>query len=416
MMGDRFSIASGPNYRPQGEARPRADPALEVCRASNDKMDRVVSRFLVILSLVPIGLASVAAQAPSRPADEARVVAEGRALLAQGDLARAVTLGRTLSAQFPNSAGVLEFAVDAEIAQGGSVAGLQMYERWTSLNQIEDAPALHQIARAALRESVQHDLGPARKVAVLQALAADGDADAAAALAGDMLQQEAGPGLLAAIGNDRAVSALIAQLQSPLSAERRRAILALGQSRSRRAVAPLIDRLSDPSFDVRAAAAEALGGLGASQAVGPLKLLLNDPIFSVHYAAAAALVALNDPSGAPWLRQLANHPEPSIRLAAVQALRPQPDNAWIGLVRDLTTAADPEIRRQAAELLAPHDPAGARMVLEPLLSDANVAERDAAASSYLHTETELTALRRYLRGGSADRRTEAALRIHELTR
>ena len=369
---------------------------------------------IVLLALWSVS-APALAQVPAHPIEEARV-AEGRALLARGDAAAAATLGRDFLQQFPANAAVLEFAVDAEIARAGASSGLATYDCWAAANRQEDERALHRIARATLREAAAGAGTPALRREALQALAADGDADAATALASDA--QQAGAGTAAATGDDRAVTALLAQLQTPMmGVERRRVIAALGESRSPRAVTPLIDTLSDPNPDVRMAAAEALGKLGAPQAIGPLKNLLSDPMFPVHYQAAAALFALKDPSGLPWLRQLERSPQPGIQLAAAQALRSQPDPAWLNLVRDLAQSPDAEIRRQAAELLGPHDPEAARAAIEPLLGSPNVAERDAATTSYLReVETDLGALRRYLRGAPPATRAQAAMRLLELTR
>jgi HEAT repeat protein len=377
------------------------------------------------LSLILVGGLLTApdawAQAPSNPgsqaeAAEAAQLERGRALLSQGDTAGASALARTLSMARPNSPAVLLFAVEADLVRAGATAALATYERWATTNQTDDPPAMHLIARAMLKEAVPSTPGASQKIAILRALAAEGDADAAAALSSESLQREVPAGLLASTGSERAVSALLGQLQSPMTPERRRAIASLGESRSRRAVTPLMDLLSDPNQDIRMAAAEALGKLGAIQAVGPLKALLSDPVFPVHYAAASALLALNDPSGLPWLRQLATSQEPGIRLAAAQAMRSQPDNVWLGLVRDLTQAAEPDIRRQAAELLAPHDAQAAKATLAPMLTDENVAQREVALTAYLRdAETDLAVLRKYLRDAKADTRLQAALRILQLT-
>ena len=258
--------------------------------------------------------------------------------------------------------------------------------------------------------------GSCCSVKVLQALATDGDSDAAAVLAGDALLQESGLAVAAAAGNDKAISALLAQLQDPAPAVRRRVIVTLGASGSERAVRPLIGALEDSSLEVRVAAAEALGRLGSAQAIPPLKARLDD-VFPVRYQAAAALFALHDMSGLSWLRQLETSQEPGLRLAAAYATRSQPDESWKTLVRDLTSAEDPDIRRQAAELLAPHDPPAAKAILEPLLKNQNVAERELARATYLqYAETNLANLRQYLRSGDADARLQATVRILELTR
>ena len=140
-------------------------------------------------------------------------------------------------------------------------------------------------------------------------------------------------------------------------------------------------------------------------------------MFPVQYQAAAALFALNDPSSLTWLRNLESSQEPGIRLAAAQATRSRPDGSWLALVRELTTVADSDIRRQAAELLAPHDPDAAKAVLQPLLSDANVVERELASTTLIeHAETDLTSLRRYLSAGNPASRLAAASRLLQLTR
>jgi HEAT repeat protein len=349
------------------------------------------------------------------PAPETARVEQGRALLAEGNAGAAAALGRTLLAQFPGSLPVLRFAVDAEIAQSGPMAALDTYERWTTVAKFDDPPALHSVARASLKGAAATERSAIR-VEILEALVADGDPDAAAALTSEAMTRN-DPGLLARSGNEKAVTALIDQLQAPTSSDRKRAILALGSSRSPRAIDPLLAVLNDPVPDVRAAAAEALGKLGASRAIAPLKALLNDPVSTVQFQAAETLFALGDMSGQAMLRQLASNPEPGIRLAAAQAMRSQPDAAWLAVVRDLTTVPDAEIRRQAAELLAPHDPGAAKQALQPLLDDPNVVERQAATDTYLQSaETDLATLRTYLRKGSADSRSHAAMRLLELTR
>jgi len=336
-------------------------------------------------------------------------------MLARGDAAGAAALGRSLIAQYPGSLDALRFAVDAVLAQSGAAGGLDVYDRWTATSKTEDPPALHAVAHAWLKDAAVGTQQPsAVRIEMLQALANDGDADAAASLASSALVQQLGAGALASTGNDEAVAALLAQLQDPAPVARRRAAAALGASGSERAVRPLINALADDSMDVRATAAEALGRIGRPEAIGPLKGLLDAP-FPVRYQAASALLALHDTSGVAWLHELARSPQPGIRLAALQALSSQPDGAWLPAVRDLTSAADPEIRRQAAQLLARDDPETAKAVLQPLLDDKNVAQREVASQTYLRdVETDLSVLRRYLHASTTG--VHAALRILELTR
>jgi HEAT repeat protein len=368
------------------------------------------------LGLIFLGIATpVIAQPPQASGEQVRL-AEGRALLAQGDASRASALATTLLTQFPKSAGVLQFAVDAELARAGSASALAVYDRWSGANGTEVPAALHEIARSALREIARTSIAVGTRVRILRALAADGDADAAAMLSSDVLLQDAGPLLAASAGNDKAVTALITQLQSSaIMAERRRLIVALGNSGSRRAVSPLSAALTDANPDIRAAAAEALGKLGGIEAIAPLKALLED-IFPVRYQASMALLQLKDISGLNWLRQLESNPEPGLRLAGVQATKSQADGAWLTVVRQLTQDKDPEIRRQAAELLAPHDAATARATLEPLATTGNPVQREFATRSLIQSTDDLVLLRRYLRTADAETQALAGMRTLEMTR
>lgn len=363
--------------------------------------------------LLPAGLAS--GQSPAAPNEEARI-ADGRRVLELGDAARAAQLGRALITQFPRSAASIEFAVEAESASAGPAAALVLYERWLTAS-LADAPrALHQIARAVLREIAASRADSSTRARALQALADDGDPDAAAALARDALGAS-GRGALTDAQTTQGIANLAAELQSPMGSDRRRAAMALGSTRNARAVDPLLAALNDPNPDVRAVAAEGLGKLGATRAITPLRNLLTDQVFNVQYQAAVALFALKDSGSLTWLRQLESSPEPGIRLIAVQATASQPDGNWIALVRGLASTGEPDIRRQAAELLAPHDPAAARAALEFLSNDPNVVQRDRSITALVErTETDLRVLRRYLAGTNAVTRVAAAIRLLEITR
>ena len=357
------------------------------------------------------------AQTPAAPSEEAEL-AQGRALLAQGATANAATLAKSLLTRFPRSAAVLLFAVDADIARSGALAGLDTYERWLGASTSEDNAALRQVARAVLREAAVNKQNAGARLEARRALAEDGDPDITAELDRPTISgADPEAGLLASLGNDKAVTALIAELENPVGA-RRAAIAGLAASHSKRAARPLIVALSDPNPDIRAVAAEALGTLGATEAVTPLKPLLDDPVFTVHFRAAAALFLMNDLSALPWFRQLEASDQPAgIRLIAVQATKTKPDGAWLELVRALAKDADPELRREAAELLAPHDPATAKAVLDPLLTHANPAEREAATTSYVqYAANDLATLRRFLHSGDGQTRLHAAGRLVELTR
>ena len=251
--------------------------------------------------------------------------------------------------------------------------------------------------------------GPQRLV-ILKALAADGDTEAADALA-------LAPAKSDVLDNDRAITNLIAQLENPAPMVRMRAILALGESHSPRALNPLVGMLQDSDVNVRAAAATALGRFGSKAAIGPLKLVLDDQ-FPVHFQAAAALFALGDASALPWLRSLESSEHDGIRLAVAQATRSQPDGSWLVLVRTLMRSDDPNVRRQAAELLAPPTIPQLLEMCSRLCSPTRTsALRDLATATYLEqAETDLGVLRSFLSKSGSDVRIKAAMRVLELTR
>jgi len=347
---------------------------------------------------------------------EAAAIAQGWSLLAQGNAAKASGLSAELLAQYPRSAAVLAFAVDAHITHTGAMAGLDAYERWLGSKRTDDGYALRRVARALLRGFARDARNGAARLEAIDALIADGEADIPAAPGGD-----SGGGLpeaevLASLGDEQAIKSLIAELNNPIG-NKRTALAGLVRSRSPLAVKPVTALLSDPQPFLRGAAAEGLAKLGATQAVDSIKPLLNDPVFSVHLSAAASLLALKDMSGFAWLRELESSEHAGVRLAAAQATRNDPHAGWLPLVRALATESDPTIRWQAAELLAPHDPESAKAALEPLLEDANPAVREAATRSYVQAATsDFAALRRFLRNADNGIRLRAAARILELTR
>jgi HEAT repeat protein len=375
-------------------------------------MRMITAAFVLCVTAQPL-----MAQQPSAlaPAALDALLAQGREMLAQNLLLQASTLSSQLLAQQPHNVAVLRFAIDADTARAGAMAGLATYERWLKANPTEEPRALALVARAVLREALANDHDPEARAISLEALAREGDADALAAL-----EQNGQPRgrlearLLASTGQEQAVKAFIAELDHPAS--RYGAIVALGTSHSRLAVKPLVGLLNDRAVDIRAAAAQALGNLGAAEAIGPLKALLQDAAFPAHYAAAAALYRLNDPSGLAFLRELEKHSEPGIRLIAAQATKSTPNAAWLLLVGNLTSDRDPEIRRQAAELIGPHDPDLARAVLEPLLHDDNPVEAEAATQSLIVSTSDLPTLRRFFHTTTGQTRARVAVRVLDLMR
>lgn len=366
---------------------------------------------------VPARAASSQISAPPQAqGTEAAALADGWARLSKGDAAGAAAIAAQALAREPLSAAAAALAVDAELARGGTVAGLDAYEKWLGSRRLDDGYVLRRVARALLREaSTGKQAGPPR-VEALQALAADGDADAIAAL-----QSAASSGsygetrALAALGNPRAVADLIAQLNA--GPEKSPIIRALAASGSKQAVRPLIAVLSDPRDVNRAEAADALGRLGATEAVVPLKALLNDQVLAVRLKVAGALLRLNDSSGVPLLSELAQSEHAAIRIAAARELEAQPDAAWQGMVRVLASDPDPVVRLEAARLIAPYDQPLARRVLDDLLLHDNLAVRDAASGVMVdRVANDFVTLRLLLRSADLAVRVKAAARVLELTR
>ena len=348
--------------------------------------------------------------------EDAAVLANGWALLADGKPADALARALVILQKEPRSIAGLDLAVEADLANHGGAAGLAQYEHWLAGRPIEEAGVLRRIARALLFEiALQQGDQPAR-VAALRGLAADGDADARRQISTVAAQTTIPPGSRAALGDQNAVRSLLAQLDQAGPGQVV-TIDALGESRSPLAVPALVIRLRDPRQEIRAAAAGALGKIGDADQVSQLMPLLSDTSLRVRVSAAGALLELGDSSGAPALETLMTDESPSTRLMAAQALASHPDGSWSAVVRELASSDDPEVRAGAARLLAPHDPAFARAVLNGLATDDNPAIRDLAALNLGDVvSSDLTELRDMLKSDSLLTRAKAGAQVLAVTR
>lgn len=380
---------------------------------------------IVALSCVPspsFAQGSPPPASPSRPGsisvDEATALTQGWALLAQGLLADASKRAAEVLASYPRSAGAIALAVETAIAVSGSRGGLDRYEHWLGSRAQEEPLLVRRIAAALLREIVAEDPADAARLEALRALAADGDAAAAAELSKGAETGSAGDArALAEIGDEGAVKALIARLKSG-GANATSTIGALGRSGSRLAVAPLTALLQDRAPEIRGAAVEALGILGSQYEVAEsLEPLLEDPSGYVRIRAAAALFRLGDTSGEPLLRDLYASEAQKSHLIAAQAMSSRPDGLWMDHVRRLTSASEPEVRIGAATLIAPHDPELAQRVIEREMADSNPAVREMATDALTEVvATDLRRLRQLLRLPDRLSRARAAGRILALVR
>lgn len=377
-------------------------------------MKHAVKTALAGLLLLPV-LALGQSGKDQSPVPAAASLADGWAALAAGDMAKATQAAQRAIQEVPLGAAAVSLAVEVEVARGGSLPGLGVYERWLGARKVDDPYVLRRIALGHLRWTAQQrGLG---RLDAVRALIADGDEGAAAELlraAGAGGQAEAG--ILASLGDPRGVEMLIGQLQMP-GGSKLGVIKGLAESGSKLAVPPLLDLLADRREDHRAAAADALGRLNAVEAIPRIKPLLNDPVFPVRMAAAAALLRLEDHAGVNLLDELLASEHSAVRLSAAEALAPQPTATWMTVVRGLTNDADATIQLGAARLIAPFDQQLAAAVLERLASAENPAIREEAGRTFVaQVASDFASLRRYLRSPDGLTAIRAASRILELTR
>jgi HEAT repeat protein len=380
------------------------------------------------LLVIPALLSSASAHAQQGPVppsalarpgtpDDMMLVTQGWLLLSQGSAIAAVARAREVLARSPSSPGAVALAVEAEIARGGSLAGLAEYERWLAARPHQEPLLLRRVSQAVLREAAAQTSDQSARLTALRALAADGDPAAVATLHESMAAGSlASAGALAESGNPDAVKYLVDAMTSR-QIDAVRGLEALGKSHSPQAASAALSRLDDPRTEVRAAAIDALGALQAREAAPRLRLLLNDDRLYLRVRAAAALLAIGDEAGLPVIQGLAASESAQDRLVAVQAMGGKRDAAWLEIVRKLTTASEPEIRLGAAQLLAEQDPSLSASVFASLREDPNPAVRTLANDAALRTAvSDLSRLRALLHSPALDRRVGAAERVLLVTR
>lgn len=355
-------------------------------------------------------------QAAALSAEQATILTNGWAFLAQGNLARAAEKANQLLVVNPRQPAAFALALEVEIARAGARSGAEAYARWIGSRTIDEPVFMRRVAFAILEEAAAQPDSPARLDA-LSALANGGDIRARTRLAeavarGDIAEAR----MLAAKGDEAAVrylsQALGRALPNPVAS-----IQALGESRSRLAVPALTARLTDARPEVRGAVAEALGKTADRAAVVPqLRAMLNDPSSHVRVKAAAALHRLDDSTGVGLLREMAAADSARTRLAAVEAMTDRPDANWEALVRSLTTAAEPEVRLAAARLAGRFDPGLAAATLQTLSADPNPAiSGEASRVLAADVALDLPGLRSLLRHEDPLTRVAAAAAAVRLT-
>lgn len=193
----------------------------------------------------------------------------------------------------------------------------------------------------AVREDAAALLGAARDArAVMPLIATLRDSDKAV--------RDAASQALTAIG-EASVMPLLDCLKDPASQESAAAILAaVGDIR---AIDALIGALACSNWIVRMHAAKGLGRIGDPRAVDPLMALLQDKVKAVREETAVALASIGRPAATELLRAL-KHPEWLVRLHAVEALgRMRSPDAIHSLLYVLFNDPDASVREDAAHAL-----------------------------------------------------------------
>ena len=340
-------------------------------------------------------------------------MSEGWAFVKLGDLSKAAA--RAGGASRPRQPSAVRLGLEVEIARSAAAGGLDFYERWLGRRTIEEPAALRRIAEGLLREEAAQMQEPGARLEALRGLADDGQRSGVVESTGAMPAGTPATRALAALGDEKAVTTLIARL-SAASADVR-TIDALGASGSAQAIGPIVELLGDPRQEVRGSAADALGRLRSPDVALRLMPLLSDRSAWVRAKAAGALYRLGDSSGLAVLQALAEDTAPGSKLLAAEALASRPDAAWIALVKELAASTNLEVRVAAARLIAPHDPQLARSTIEPLMGHENGAIRELASQSLGEILTsDLTLLRRLLRSPARLTRVRAAARVLAVTR
>ena len=385
-------------------------------------------RVLVALLLTT---AVAAAQQPGPPrlpgaiaADEATLLVNGYAFLAQGQMRGAFDAATEARRRFPRSFASLTFAVEVEIARGGAKAGLDLYESWLGARTLEEPGLVRRIAVASLQEFAGQTQDGLARDAALWALADDGDQQAYARIFEPTQTGDTGAiRRLAERGDQRAVNALLPSFETPMP-NLLATIMSLGESRSPLVVEPLTRKLTHPDPGIRGTAAQALARAGGAAMIPRLRPLLDDSTAFVRASAAGALFGLGDYSGMVILQELMDSPVPRGRLRAAELMASRPDAAWLRLVQGLLETPETGVpgdtaqtRLGAARLLIAHNASAARTTLEELATDANPAIRHEATRVLAGDVTApLSTLRRLLRHEDWLTRVYAATSIARVTR
>ena len=387
--------------------------------------------FLLALALPPEQGTRPAAETTSAPSTVAwrgtEQLAKGWAALAAGRAGDAESIADLLLQGGMRRHDAATLKIHARVQAGRADAALDTYEQWAQTAAREDVFLLQPIARGLLYGlSKSPDAGTTLRA--LEALAVNGDTDAAARLEQMTSAPDAGgtaDETLARLGNAAAIGRLQQRVTSPgMRADVSNEIGALVKAKASGAALAIAGAL-DPArpMPTRLAAARALGQLDARDAIPQLRRALDDPDPPVRFVAAAALARLGDQAGAALLTQMENSPVADIRMMAAEVAAPgAPSGAWVAAATAALQDPDPMARLGAADLLMRYaaDPAAGKAVLDQALADPNPAMRLVAARALAEIPpavlgTDIVQLRRLLRDTDAQIRIAAAGSLLRLT-
>jgi HEAT repeat protein len=379
----------------------------------------LLARLFFVSSIVP-SIALAAAQQPppqiprpqapppiaARPtplpqAQQDALVQRARDSLKSGRAAEAIELSEKVLAGTPDSQPAIVVKLDAMIALGDLRGALRAYDGFVSATGRDHQPVLATIARAQLKALTQATL-LAVKVDALEALAAQGDAEAKTTLLALMKDDNASrpaAEALARLGDKAAAQRVVELATQAQGGQRADAIRALATIKEAPAEALVREALKANDPMLQAAGADVAAARGMKTLLPELRQTATSGIAQGQYRAAVALVALGDSAGRERVAEALASDVPDSRLSAAGALRKSgdKDKSWVARVTPLLNNPDGLNRFFAAEMLLSEDRAAAMRVLHPATADPNPVIRAEAARILAESaSTDLSQLRPFL--------------------
>jgi HEAT repeat protein len=336
---------------------------------------------------------------PLPQAQQDALVARARDALKAGRAANAIELSDNVLSGAPDNQAAIGVKIDALIALGDFRSALRAYDGFVSMSGRDSATVLAPIARAQLKTLTQATL-LAVKIDALEALAANGDAEAKTTLQ-TLMKEEAtarpAAEAVARLGDKAAaqrVVQLVSQAQGGMRAEAVRTLATIKDAPAEAVVREAL-KANDPAL--QAAGADVAAARGMKSLVPELRQTAANGIAQGQYRAAIALVSLGDSVGRERVAEALASDVPDSRLSAAEALRKSGDKSWVARVTPLLADPDGLNRFFAAEMLLTEDRGAAMKVLHPATADPNpVIRAEAARILAQAASTDISQLRPFL--------------------